>query len=185
MTEALLARSLTAAGVTGWVHSAGTLGQGEPPPPETVAAMAGYGLDVTQHRSRLLAAAELHTADLVLALAREHVRHAVVTEPAAWPRTFTLMELLRRGQQAGPRMPSEPLAGWLARVHADRDHAALLGDSPDDDVADPIGGPASAYVMTAALLDHLVGGLVDLCWGRPSQRQPSQRQPSQRQPRPL
>ncbi len=167
MTEALLARSLTAAGVTGWVHSAGTLGQGEPPSPEAVAAMAGYGLDVTRHRSRLLAAAELRTADLVLAMAREHVRQAVVTEPAAWPRTFTLKELLRRGQQAGPRMPGEPLAGWLARVHAGRDHAALLGDSPDDDVADPIGSPASAYVMTAARLDHLVGGLVGLCWGRP------------------
>jgi protein-tyrosine phosphatase len=171
MTEALLARRLTAAGVAGWVHSAGTLSQGEPPPPETIAAMAGYGLDVTRHRSRLLAAAELGTADLVLAMAREHVRQAVVTEPAAWPRTFTLKELLRRGQQAGRRMPGEPLADWLARIQSGRDRAALLGDSPNDDVADPMGGAAHAYVTTATLLDELVGALIDLCWGQPSQGQ--------------
>ena len=172
MTEALLARRLAAAGVAGRVRSAGLLGQGEPVPPEAVAAMAGYGLDLTRHRSHLVTAAELRGADLVIAMAREHVRHAVVTEPAAWPRTFTLRELLRRGQQAGPRMPGEPLASWLARVQHGRDRVALLGDSPDDDVADPVGGPAHAYVMTATLLDELVGALVDLCWERPSRGLP-------------
>ena len=172
MTEALLARRLAAAGVAGRVRSAGLLGQGEPVPPEAVAAMAGYGLDLTRHRSHLVTAAELRGADLVIAMEREHVRHAVVTEPAAWPRTFTLRELLRRGQQAGPRMPGEPLASWLARVQHGRDRVALLGDSPDDDVADPVGGPAHAYVMTATLLDELVGALVDLCWGRPSRGLP-------------
>ncbi len=167
MTEALLARRLAAAGVAGRVRSAGLLGQGEPVPPEAVAAITGYGLDLTRHRSRLVTAAELRGADLVLAMAREHVRHAVVTEPTAWPRTFTLRELLRRGQQGGPRMPGEPLASWLARLQNGRDRVALLGDSPDDDVADPMGGPAHGYVMTATLLDELVGALVDLCWGRP------------------
>ncbi len=173
MTEALLARRLAAAGVAGRVRSAGLLGPGEPVPPEAVAAMAGYGLDLTRHRSRLVTAAELRGADLVIAMAREHVRHAAVTEPAAWPRTFTLRELLRRGQQAGPRMPGEPLASWLARVQHGRDRVALLGDSPDDDVADPMGGPAHASVMTATLLDELVGALVNLCWGRPTRGLPS------------
>jgi len=177
MTEALLTRRLAAAGVAARVRSAGLLGQGEPVPPEAVAAMAGYGLDLTQHRSRLMTAADLRGADLVLAMAREHVRHAVVTEPAAWPRTFTLRELLRRGQHAGPRMPGEPLASWLARIQNGRDRVALLGGSPDDDVADPMGGPARAYVMTATLLNELVGALVDLCWGQASRDQPSRSQP--------
>jgi protein-tyrosine phosphatase len=172
MTEALLARRLAAAGVAGRVRSAGLLGQGEPVPPEAIAAMAGYGLDLTRHRSHLVTAAELRGADLVVAMAREHVRHTVVIEPAAWPRTFTLRELLRRGQQDGPRMPGEPLASWLARVQNGRDRLALLGDSPDDDVADPTGGPAHRYVMTATLLDELVGALVDLCWGRPTRDLP-------------
>ena len=63
--------------------------------------------------------------------------------------------------------PGCPGSRWLARVQLGRDRVPLLGDSPDDDVADPMGGPAHGDVMTAALLDELVGALVDLCWGRP------------------
>jgi len=172
MAAALLARRLEAAGVAGWVHSAGLLGEGRPALPEAVSAMAGYGLDVSRHRSRLMTAGELGAASLVLAMGREHVRHAVVTEPAAWPRAFTLKEIVRRGQQAGPRAPGESLAGWVARLHAGRERTELLGDSPDDDVADPIGGPPRAYLMTAALLDQLTGHLAELCWGFPRDGRP-------------
>jgi len=167
MAGALLARRLDAAGVAGWVHSAGLLGEGQPAPPGAVSAMASYGLDVRRHRSRLMTADEVGVASLVLAMGREHVRHAVVTEPAVWPRAFTLKEIVRRGQQAGPRAPGESLAEWVARLHAGRERAALLGDSPDDDVPDPMGGPPQAYLMTAALLDQLIGHLVGLCWRFP------------------
>jgi len=167
MAGALLTRRLGAAGVAGCVHSAGLLGDGQPAPPGAVAAMAGYGLDVSRHRSRLVTPDELGAASLVLAMGREHVRDAVVTEPAVWPRAFTLKEIVRRGQQAGPRASGEPLADWLARVHAGRERTALLGDSPDDDVSDPFGGPPQAYGATAALLDQLTGYLAELCWGLP------------------
>jgi protein-tyrosine phosphatase len=161
MAQAMLARRL---GVVARVRSAGLLEPGLPPPTATVAAMAARGLEVARHRSRTITAGELRAADLVLAMAREHVRHMVVTEPSVWPRTFTLKELLRRGPQAGPRMPGEPLAGWLARVHAGRERSALLGDSPEDDVADPVGGPPRAYALTAAELDRLLAELAGLCW---------------------
>jgi hypothetical protein len=49
-------------------------------------------------------------------------------------------------------------------AHKGRDRASLLGDSADDDVADPIGGPPLAYAQTADLLSHLTGRLADLCW---------------------
>lgn len=39
-------------------------------------------------------------------------------------------------------MPGEPPPHWLRWVHADRDGRTLLGDSVEDDVADPIGGLA-------------------------------------------
>jgi protein-tyrosine phosphatase len=165
MAGALLACRLAEIGVTAVVRSAGSLGQDQPAPPEVISAMAAHGLDVGRHRSHVMTTTDLSAADLVLAMAREHVRHAVVTDPAAWSRTFTLKELLRRGRQTGPRMGGEPLAEWLARVHAGRQRAALLGDSPDDDVADPIGGPPQAYRATADLLDQLTGDLVELCWG--------------------
>lgn len=163
MAEALLARGLAASGRAGFVRSAGLLREGDPPPPEVISAMAGYGLDVAAHRSSVLGSGALSDAQLVLGMAREHVRHAVVADPAAWPRTFTLKELVRRGQDNGSGAPGETLADWLARIHDGRDRLALLGDSPDDDVPDPIGGPPGAYAAIAAQLDDLVGRLIVLC----------------------
>jgi protein-tyrosine phosphatase len=173
MAGALLTRwlptpTLTPAAVA--VRSAGLLDEGllqegEPPPHEAVAALAGYGLDISRHRSRRVTAADLSGADLVLGMSRAHVRYAVVIAPETWPRVFTLKELLRRGTEIGPRKPGEPLADWLGRIHEGRERAALLGDSPADDVADPMGGPPQAYADTAALLDDLMSQLARLCWG--------------------
>ena len=42
-----------------------------------------------------------------------------------------------------------------------RQRAALLGDSPDDDIADPIGGPPHGYAETAAILSQLLNRLVE------------------------
>ncbi|SRR6266487_1211141 len=165
MAAALLARRLAGLGVGMPVCSAGMLHDGAQPPAEVIAAIAAYGLDVTDHRSHVVSGADLAAAGLVLAMAREHVRHAVVTKPEVWPRTFTLRELLRRGEQIGARPVGESLAEWLWRAHEGRVRAELLGHSPDDDVADPIGGPPHAYAATAALLDQLVTRLAELCWG--------------------
>lgn len=174
MAAALLARELAARGVPAVVGSAGTLGcagQGQDvlprelrPPPEVVSVMAGYGLDLTGHRSRPVTAADLAGADLIIAMTREHLRHASVACAGSWPRSFTLRELVRRGSQAGRRPAGESLHGWLARVHDGRSRLALLGDSAADDVADPVGGPPRAYAQTAADLLCLVRDLAQLCW---------------------
>jgi protein-tyrosine phosphatase len=165
MTESLLRHRLVTAGVPVSVSSAGTLQDGGPPPAEVLSALAGYGLDAGAHRGRALSEGDLARSDLVLAMAREHLRYAVVARPDVWPRAFTLRELVRRGQQIGPRLPGEPLAGWLGRAHLGRDRSALLGDSPDDDVADPTGGTARQHMATAAQLDQLLARLVQLAWG--------------------
>ena len=168
MAAALLSRRLAALGVPSGlvpVRSAGLTGQGTASPPELISVLAGYGIEAAAHRSRVVSAADLADAALVLAMAREHLRYAVVTEPRAWPRTFTLRELVRRGTQIGPRRPGEPLSGWLARAHAGRDRASLLGDRAEDDVPDPAGGPPRAFADTASLLDRLVADLAELGWG--------------------
>ena len=103
MAEALLADRLASTGVPVTVTSAGMLTSGVAPPPEVVAALAPYGLDISEHRSRHLEAADVEAADLVVGMARSHVRDAVVLVPGAWPRIFTLKELARRGSDAGPR----------------------------------------------------------------------------------
>jgi low molecular weight protein-tyrosine phosphatase len=164
MGAPLLARRLDRLGVTVPVRSAGMLADGMPPDPAAVTVMAGYGIEIASHRSRVARPDDLARAGLVLAMARENLRYAVVTEPAAWPRAFTLKELIRRGERIGPRAPGEPFAAWLDRAHDGRVRASLLGGSDDDDVPDPAGAPLRAYADTAALLDGLMTRLAELGW---------------------
>jgi len=166
MAAALLARRLSELGVSARVRSAGMRRGGDPPLPEVISVMARYGIDITGHRSRVARAADLARASLVLAMARDNLRYAVVTEPGAWPRAFTLRELVRRGERVGPRPPGEPFSGWLSRVHAGRERVALLGDSADDDVPDPAGGPLGAYADVAGLLDRSLTRLAELGWAQ-------------------
>src|SRR5205085_4940202 len=102
-----------------------------------------------------------------LGLERAHVREVVVLVPAAWPRAFTLKELVRRGEALGHRCPRESLGAWLARAHAGRSHHDLVGSSISDDVADPYGLSDAAYEETAAEIDNLVARLVALAWNEP------------------
>jgi protein-tyrosine phosphatase len=164
MAQALLSARLAALGVELPVASAGLLGGGRPPPPEVVSVMAARCIDVTSHRSRVVTADDLAAADLILGLTREHVRHAAVLRPEAWPRAFTIRELARRGRQAGPRTPGEPLGDWLTRAADGRRRADLLGSHPADDVADPAGGPLREYQATADTLEWLIRDLVELGW---------------------
>ncbi len=159
MAQALLSARAPAASVS----SAGLLPGGQPPPAEVVSVMAARGLDVSGHRNRRVTGGDLAAADLILGLAREHARHAVVLLPECWPRTFTLRGLLRRGRQAGPRAPGEPLGDWLARAGAGRERRELLGAGPADDVPDPYGGPLAGYQATANLLDALTRDLAAVC----------------------
>jgi protein-tyrosine phosphatase len=166
MAQGLLSARLAARGQPVPVASAGLLGAGEPPPAEVVTVMAARGIDVAGHRSRQVTADDLTAAVLVVGLTREHVRHCVVLAPEAWPRAFTLRELVRAGRTAGPRASGEPLGDWLARAAGNRARRDLLGCSPADDVADPYGGPLAGYQATADLLDGLTRDLAVLGWGQ-------------------
>jgi protein-tyrosine phosphatase len=175
MAAALLNRRLGALRIPIAVRSAGLLQEEVLPSLGAISALVPYGLDISGHRSHRVTVADLTWTDLVLGMAREHVRHAVVTAPDTWPRSFTLKELVRRGEEIGPAKPGERLADWLERIHEGRDRAALLGDSPVDDVADPMGGPPRAYADTASQLDELTGRLAGLCWGLSADRLPGER----------
>jgi low molecular weight protein-tyrosine phosphatase len=170
MAAALLARRLAALHVTVPVRSAGMIRCGDPPDPEVISVMARYGIDIASHRSSIACAADFGRASLVLAMARDNLRYAVVTEPGAWQRAFTLKELVRRGERIGPRPPGQPFCRWLSRAHTGRERLSLLGDSAEDDVADPSGGRLRAYADTASLLDQLITRLAELGWAhaRPS-----------------
>ena len=162
MAEVLLRHRLGELGVEARVASAGLLRPGQPASQHGVDILRGRGLDLTAHRSQGMTRELLRSSDLVLAMAREHVREAVVLDPSLWPRTFTLKELVRRGEGSGPRRAGEPLEDWLSRVGQGRRIGDLTGSSPDDDVADPYGGPRPAYERMVAEMDGLIDRLVAL-----------------------
>src|SRR4029077_12505453 len=58
-------------------------------------AIASLGLPIPDHRSRQATVQELDSADLVIALAREHVSWMRRVHPKAAPRTATLKRLAR------------------------------------------------------------------------------------------
>ena len=149
------------------VRSAGRLPGGVPASATAVEVLAERGLDLSGHVSQTATAALLGDADLVVGMAREHVRDAVLLRPEVRPRAFTLKDLVRRAEKAGPRSPDERLGAWLADVGRGRTTTDLLGDDEDDDVADPIGRSAAHYRRCADELTRLLGRMADLTFPRP------------------
>ncbi len=166
MAEGLLRRRLEGLGIDARIQSAGVLDTGSPAAPEAVEALGARGIDISAHRSRRLSGPLVAGADIVVGMARQHVREVVLIDPSAWPNSFTLKELVRRGELAGPWARGQSLDEWLAKVAADRTHSEMLGSSRADDVADPIGGSPSRYEATAAELSELVESLVALLRAR-------------------
>lgn len=164
MAEALLGTRITERELPAAVISAGVLEGGRERPPQVTAVLAKRGIAFPDQLSRQLLQGDLQGADLVLGMERAHVRDTVLLEPESWPRTFTLKELVRRGEELGPRQPVQLPGAWLARAHEGRERPDLLGDSLFDDVADPYGGPNSAYEAAVSEIEDLVDRLVYLLW---------------------
>jgi protein-tyrosine phosphatase len=162
MAQLLLERQFASVGELISVGSAGLLESGQPAVEGASRALARRGLDLSSHSSEHLTAEMIEDASLVLGMERAHVREVVVLVPGAWSRTFTVKELVRRGEQAGPRRPDETVEAWLALVHAGRSPQDMLGGDDLDDIADPIGGSLSDFERTALELDESFRRLADL-----------------------
>lgn len=162
--ERLLQRQLLARGIDARVHSAGFVLDGRPISDESLELLAARGIDAADHRSRVVDASMIAAADLVLGMAREHVREAVLLDRSALSRTFTLRELVRRAEIMGPRQPGHGFAEWLRLAAGDRTPSALLGNSPEDDIEDPMGRRFGIHKKVAAQIDAEVTRLVDLAF---------------------
>ena len=135
---------------------------GSPATKSTIDAARRMGIDLTHHRSTPLDPAIVEQADLVIGMERAHVREVVSQHARAWPRTFTLKELVRRGEAVGPRGAGESLDAWLARVAAGRRPLDLLGASRDDDVDDPTGSLTTDHASMTADVAFLTDRVASL-----------------------
>jgi protein-tyrosine-phosphatase len=166
MAEAVLRERLRERGIDARVSSAGLSFDDRPATPEAVEAAAALRVDIRQHRSRIMAIEMLERADLIIAMERLHAREAVVLGEGLFSRTYTLKELVRRGEAKGPRGGDERVAEWLERLGAGRRPMELMGRSDDDDVADPYGRGRPVYDACIGEIDDLVRRAVDLIWPR-------------------
>jgi protein-tyrosine phosphatase len=165
MAEGLLRAHFTTVGIQAQVGSAGLLPGGASPASDAAAVMADRGVDITRHVSCQLTPDIARSANLLVGMTRRHVREACVSYGALLQRSFTLRELVRRGEDIGARRPDETLYTWLGRVGVGRRPTDLVGDSSQDDIDDPIGRPRIHYEQTADELDDLLGRFVRLVVG--------------------
>ncbi len=143
---------------------------GRPPEPLVIAAQAeAYGLDLRDHSPRRLTEGDVSGADLILGMTTQHVRETVLIDKAAFSRTFTLREFVRRATGVGQRAADVTVDDWLSAVNGDRRHLHLVGSSTDDDIADPMGGPALGYRVMLDQVGSLIDSLYELVWGAPNQ----------------
>jgi protein-tyrosine-phosphatase len=124
--------------------------EGQPVSRRTRDALAAVELRPGAHRSHQLTDEDVARADLIIALAGEHVLHIRRRYPEASPRTATLRRLAR-DLSDGP----EPLAERVARLRLAE--VALEGW---EDVDDPAGGEDEIYVACARTLVGLSAELV-------------------------
>ena len=167
MAEGLLHRLLAHAGVGASVGSAGLLPGGSPATHEAIVTMAHRRVDLRGHQSRLLTSELAQSTPLIIGMTRQHVRETCASYGAPIDRTFTLKELVRRGEEVGARIDGESVYPWLARVAAGRRPADLMGDAPEDDIADPVGRPRSVFEDLANELEDQLRRFVVLLAGGP------------------
>lgn len=111
-------------------------------------ALARLDLANPDHRSTQALENHLDRADLVLAMAAEHVAWVRRTHPAAAVRTATIKRLVRDLSDVPLPLSERLLELRLAEVELEPDGA--------EDVVDPAGGELEQYVAVAEELHDLV-----------------------------
>jgi protein-tyrosine-phosphatase len=143
---------LDAKGVRARVTTAGThVVEHQPMSRRTRQALVSIGLDVPVHHSRQVAESDVEEADLVIAMAAEHVRYMRRRHPSAADRTATLCWLADNLPRGG-----EPLSVRVGRLDL-----AELDPDAQGDVKDPAGGDDRDYRECAREVQRLVDDLVD------------------------
>ena len=123
--------------------------EGQPMSWRTRQAIERTGVTVPRHASRQLSHAHLEDADLVVALAVEHVEYIRREHPEAAGKTATLKRLCRHLPQVDGSLPERVAALDLAAVELE----------PWEDVDDPAGGEIDVFERCAQEVVALIGDL--------------------------
>ncbi|HEY5025604.1 MAG TPA: hypothetical protein VII76_11575 [Acidimicrobiales bacterium] len=142
---------LDASGLAVRVTTAGThVVEHQPVSIRTRLALDSVGLHASAHRSRQITDADVVVADLIVAMAGEHVSYVRRRHPEGADRTATLRYLVDQLADGSTPLRERVLALDLSGV-----------DPPGQgDVADPAGGDDQDYVDCAHELSGLIGALV-------------------------
>jgi protein-tyrosine-phosphatase len=161
LMAALLDRGLREIGASATVRSAGVSGEGEPPTEETVRLLRERSIDVSRHRSRRVDEHVITHANLVVTAEHHHVVELGGRTSGAFAMTFTLPELVERGEAVGSR-DGAPLERWLARVNEGRPTALDYLDADVAEIDDPTGRSARHWERAIAEIDDLTARLIKL-----------------------
>lgn len=131
------------------IETAGTLVvDGQPMSIRTRSAIEGVGHELPRHASRQAHPPDLDGANLVVALAPEHVEWVRRTHPATAGHTVTLIRLVRD-------LPAPDGFGSI-RSQVDSLGAADVALGEWEEVVDPGGGEAEVFAACAREIDVLI-----------------------------
>jgi protein-tyrosine-phosphatase len=116
----------------------------------TRAAILSLGVEPGQHRSHQLTKEDAEAADLIVAMAAEHVRYVRRHHPDAASKTATIRYLVRNLAPG-----DEPLASRIEALSLE-----LVPLEEQEEVADPAGKEEPEYIACAAQLSALVEQLL-------------------------
>ncbi|WP_343959352.1 low molecular weight phosphatase family protein [Yaniella flava] len=167
LAEMLLRHAFAELPIT--VHSAGThalVGRQMPDPQLEIAKELGIE-NADSHRGKQITLEHVDSADLILAMGREHRSAAVELTPKALRKTFTLRELARIAEVVpdedllveDSRGPTNRLRAAVEAAALNRG-VALPPENPDDnDVLDPFRRSQETYLASR---DQLVPAVDDV-----------------------
>ena len=161
MAAVLIAVHFAANGLDAVVTSCGTEAGIVASDPNAIEVMAERGLSIAEHRPRRLTRdiVVADGTDLIVTMTRSHLRAVALYGPAEFRRAFTAKELVRRAIALPSTTKGGDIAAWRTELGEERAARGLLGESREDDIDDPYGGPIGLHRRTADELDALAAAI--------------------------
>lgn len=163
-----------------WVHSAGTSAiEGNPATSTAVQAMDLWGIDLEPHRAAELTPGLLLKADVVLAMAREHLLNIGRLDPQALKKSTTLKHIASMSGLITARLGEETVrAESEARARINEVFAILNKPASGvdfmtdiqpqgSDIIDPIGSSLRVYLEVAEDIESSLDDVLRALLGRP------------------